>query len=721
MNTKEDINLKDLIEHETNLKFDRNNQICCPFHNEDTPSFSLKKYEDKWRYYCFGCGKRGDSIQFIREYRKLNYIEACKHLNIEPSEDYLLKLNLIDKVEKEIKRANFKDKYNNPLKYICLYTFVDRLNNPLYFKAKFKDSNNKSSTRYLSISNDKVNRTRSYDEVPYNLYRLLQGLKDNKPIFIVEGEKDVDTLSYMGYTSTSFKGVTNFDYSLFQDHIVYIIPDTGEVGEDYKENLYYKLKDYVKQFNVIYPEGLKDLGDNKDITDWFKSGKSLDDFKLAIKDKWDYIKNRNFKYVNSNGSPLVIWENFQRICELNKITIKYNELSKKIEFNGRIFKIVNDEACFEDLYSLCIVNSFKVSKQNLRGFIFRLSQDNSYNPVKDYFEACYKNWDHKEGRILELSNTIISSKDYDDKLKYMLVKRWLIGTANISFNNGTQNMNGVLVIQGGQGIGKTRWIKTLLPNSNWIDTDKYINPKKVDDVVDVTSALIVELGELKTSLTKDKVDTLKMFFTRCNDRYRRPYAIKPEEYPRVTSFYATVNNSEFLEDDTGNRRYWCIRVDKMIVDHNVDINQLWGEVMYLLRDKNEPHWLSNDEEQQLYISNSDFEVKTYADTKIMDMLNWSLSKEKWVYTTFSEICSYLDLKSNAATRTSLKKLGAIPPPNNKTFRIPGNKDSKRWWLVPPLSGVKSLEYTTPCEDIQQMLQPKEPVFNGVQVCNSIKL
>ncbi|KEZ84886.1 hypothetical protein IO99_17950 [Clostridium sulfidigenes] len=714
MITKEEINLKDLIENESSKKFDRNNKMCCPFHGEKTPSFTIKKYDDKYRYYCFGCGRHGDAIDFIKEYKNINYNAACEYLNIEPSEDYSKKVALIEKVEKAIHKISFKDVMGNPLNYVCLYMFVDKFNDPLYFKAKFKDINNKSTNRYFSINNNKVMCNRGTDEVPYNLYKLLEGIKKDKYIIILEGEKDVDTLSYMGYIATSLKDVTKFDYSIFQDCKIYIVPDTGQAGEKYKDDIYYKIKDYVKEFNVIYPEGLKDLGDNKDITDWFQSGKTIDDFKAALKDKWDYKKNKNFKYVNSNGSPLVIWENFQRICELNNITIKYNELSKKIEFNSRIFKIVNDEACFEDLYSLCIVSNFKVSKQNLRGFVFRLSQENSYNPAKDYFEACYKNWDHKEGRILELSNTIISSKDYDDKLKYMLLKRWLIGTANIAFNDGAKNMNGVLVIQGGQGIGKTRWIKTLLPNSNWIDTDKYINPKKVDDVVDVTSALIVELGELKTSLTRDKVDTLKMFFTRCNDRYRRPYAIKLEEYPRVTSFYATVNNSEFLEDDTGNRRYWCIRVEKMIVDHNVDINQLWGEVMYLLRYKKEPHWLSKDEEQQLYTSNSEFEVKTDADTKIMDMLDWSFPKEKWVYTTFSEICSYLGLKSNSSTRNSLKKLGAIPPPKD-AFRV--NGILKRWWKVPPLSGVVSLEYTHPINEVQA----HEPIYKGVQVCNSIKL
>jgi len=51
---------------------------CCPFHDEKTPSFSVTP--ERGIYKCFGCGKSGDSINFIMEHDGLNYIEAIKHL-----------------------------------------------------------------------------------------------------------------------------------------------------------------------------------------------------------------------------------------------------------------------------------------------------------------------------------------------------------------------------------------------------------------------------------------------------------------------------------------------------------------------------------------------------------------------------------------------------------------------------------------------------------------
>lgn len=50
---------------------------CCPFHEERTPSFTV--FKDN-HYYCFGCGERGDSIDYIRKTQNLSFIEAIKYL-----------------------------------------------------------------------------------------------------------------------------------------------------------------------------------------------------------------------------------------------------------------------------------------------------------------------------------------------------------------------------------------------------------------------------------------------------------------------------------------------------------------------------------------------------------------------------------------------------------------------------------------------------------------
>lgn len=50
----------------------------CPFHNEKTPSFIVSP--SKGIYKCFGCGKGGNSVNFIMEHEQLSYVEALKYL-----------------------------------------------------------------------------------------------------------------------------------------------------------------------------------------------------------------------------------------------------------------------------------------------------------------------------------------------------------------------------------------------------------------------------------------------------------------------------------------------------------------------------------------------------------------------------------------------------------------------------------------------------------------
>ena len=60
------------------VKSGRNYKCRCPFHNETDASFTL--YEASNRYKCFGCGKSGNAIDFLMEYKGLTFYESVKQL-----------------------------------------------------------------------------------------------------------------------------------------------------------------------------------------------------------------------------------------------------------------------------------------------------------------------------------------------------------------------------------------------------------------------------------------------------------------------------------------------------------------------------------------------------------------------------------------------------------------------------------------------------------------
>lgn len=92
---KSQLDILEVISHYIEMKkLGSSYKACCPFHQEKTPSFVVNA--NKGFYHCFGCGASGDSIKFVMEYEKLNYVEAIEKL----AQLYNFSLEYIDKGQK---------------------------------------------------------------------------------------------------------------------------------------------------------------------------------------------------------------------------------------------------------------------------------------------------------------------------------------------------------------------------------------------------------------------------------------------------------------------------------------------------------------------------------------------------------------------------------------------------------------------------------------------
>ena len=74
------VNIADVVSRVVTLRKAGGTRLkgLCPFHNEKTPSFHVDS--DKGFYKCFGCGKAGDAITFVRDTEQLNFTEAVEAL-----------------------------------------------------------------------------------------------------------------------------------------------------------------------------------------------------------------------------------------------------------------------------------------------------------------------------------------------------------------------------------------------------------------------------------------------------------------------------------------------------------------------------------------------------------------------------------------------------------------------------------------------------------------
>lgn len=73
------VRIEDVVGDYVNLRKRGVNLLgLCPFHQEKTPSFSVTPSKNIFK--CFGCGKGGDAISFLREHEGFSYPEALRYL-----------------------------------------------------------------------------------------------------------------------------------------------------------------------------------------------------------------------------------------------------------------------------------------------------------------------------------------------------------------------------------------------------------------------------------------------------------------------------------------------------------------------------------------------------------------------------------------------------------------------------------------------------------------
>lgn len=366
-----------------------------------------------------------------------------------------------------------------------------------------------------------------------------------------------------------------------------------------------------------------------------------------------------FKNVDLKGKPLREWENLKLLIEHHGIKVVLNSISKQVEIQGLETK--DFDSCVCDIHSLCMKNEFSMPLDSIGRLVNRISVANEYNPVTEYLTEAYNEWDKEEGRIQKVCDSLVTDMYFSRFFKDKLVRKWLVNAAMIPFNNGESNTEGVLILQGAQGKGKTTWIKSLIPGElkPYFKEGMRLVVSDKDSVYESISNWIVELGELDGTLKKDQAG-LKAFFNRQLDVQRRPYDRSTTSFPRRTAFFGTVNKDEFLKDETGDRRYWVIPVVdiKRGALEKDELKQFWGEVMHLWKSGEMPHYLDQLELETLHESNSSYRETTPTEINIENGFDWSVPESEWTYKKAAEIRATLNIKASKGFRASIESFGA---------------------------------------------------------------
>ena len=201
--------------------------------------------------------------------------------------------------------------------------------------------------------------------------------------------------------------------------------------------------------------------------------------------------------------------------------------------------------------------------------VFRLCLKHAFNPVRDYLDGL--EWDRKP-RLDTWLTAYLGA--LDEPLNRAFGSKTLIAAARRVREPGTKFDN-ALVLEGEQGAGKSRTVQIL---AGEYFRDEEIISKSNREIQELTCGVwLYEMSEL-VGLSKRDVEHVKNFLSRTHDSARGVWGRTLTDQPRTCVFIGTCNRSDYLTDDTGNRRFWPVPVGKINLDAlERDRDQLWAE------------------------------------------------------------------------------------------------------------------------------------------------
>tara|TARA_R110002167_G_scaffold18105_1_gene68302 strand:+ start:356 stop:2521 length:2166 start_codon:yes stop_codon:yes gene_type:complete len=473
--------------------------------------------------------------------------------------------------------------------------------------------------------------------------KFLTGSKKAGSFFILGREilKNSDVINYAeGYSTSasvyadySQPVIVSFDaynltpvaevmFEFFPDkkHIFIADNDDSKTGEKEASKACQTILKNKGKAEVLMPQSKGDYNDHKNDPLEGELIPSLQ--KLDLPMDYEFHRNASGRFLNTK-------DNINGVLKTHSVEVRYNVIKKRMEIeipNMKFIADMKEEASLIEIEDRCI--NMGIPHTKVRDYLKILAEE--YNPVVEWIDS--KPWDG-ESRIPDFLDSLVTHES--NQLKEMLMKKWLVSCVAAAYEENGVELEGILVLQGAQGLGKTLWFKRLCDyEKGWLLEGATLNPSDKDSVKRAVSHWIVELGEIESTFKKSDIDQLKAFVTARTDELRLPYDRAFTTYQRRTAFYASVNAREFLTDTSGNRRFWVLAVKEINVNHGVDMQQMWAEVKETLYVKGRKNWfLSPDERELLQDSNEIYRTQSSVEDLLLEHVNFGSNSTKPVQMT----------------------------------------------------------------------------------------
>lgn len=257
----------------------------------------------------------------------------------------------------------------------------------------------------------------------------------------------------------------------------------------------------------------------------------------------------------------------------------------------------------------------------------------AFNEVQDYINSLL--WDG----IARLDTLFIDYLGAEDNEYNRAVCRKSFTAAVARAMEPGCKYDNMLILCGPQGIGKSTILDKM--SLGWFnDSIRTFEGKEASELLQ--GVWLVEVAELDAFRRTD-VARIKQFLSLRADRYRAAYGRNVRELPRCCVFFGTCNQSDFLQDTTGNRRFWPVDVGLAPTAKNVwkdltddVVKQIWAEAKARWQ-CGESTYLSGDLEVQAQEKQEQHRETSPREGMILDFitkpvpkdwLNWTIDRRR---------------------------------------------------------------------------------------------
>lgn len=230
-----------------------------------------------------------------------------------------------------------------------------------------------------------------------------------------------------------------------------------------------------------------------------------------------------------------------------------------------------------------------------------VAREHSFHPVREYLEKL--SWDGTK-RLETWCSDYMGAEQ--TPYTALVGVRWMISAVARIMKPGCK-VDCMPIFEGLQGQGKSTVLRRLA--EPWF-SDTIQDLRNKDTAMSIAGKWIIEFQELE-GFKGASVEQLKAFLSRETDRYRPPYGRMVIDSPRQCVFAGTTNQEQYLQDDTGARRFWPISCkNAMRADKIAEVrDQLWAEAL-VLYNQGDLWWLDTPEAKALAAEEQDARYMT---------------------------------------------------------------------------------------------------------------